>query len=106
MLELNKENFEAEIKTENGLALVDWWGPKCAPCLALLPRIEAMAGRYEGRVKFAKVNVNENRRLAIGERIMGLPTLTLYQAGQPVASWSGDEARADAIEAKLKELLG
>jgi len=102
VLELDKENFAAEVLEAQGLVLVDFWSPKCEPCKALLPGLEELAGRYPA-VKFAKLNILENRRLAIGQRVMGLPTILIYRDGEKVAELSQDFQIED-VEAKLKEL--
>lgn len=102
MLELNKENFEAEVLAAEGLVLVDFWSSKCEPCLELIPAMEALAGDYPA-VKFTKLNILENRRLAIGQRVMGLPTVLIYKDGERMAELSKDFAIED-VEAKLKEL--
>lgn len=102
MLELNKENFDAEVLQSQGLVVVDFWSPKCEPCKELMPHVEELASRYPA-VKFAKLNIMENRRLAIGQRVMGLPTILIYKDGEKVAELSQDFQIED-VEAKLKEL--
>lgn len=102
MLELNKENFEQEVLAETGLVLVDFWSPKCDPCMELLPHVEELAARYP-EVKFAKLNILENRRLAIGQKVMGLPTILVYKNGERAAELSKDFQIED-VEDKLKEL--
>jgi thioredoxin 1 len=103
MLELNKENFEQEVLKGEGLVLVDFWSPKCEPCLELLPHVEELAGRHEN-VKFGKLNIIENRRLAIGQKVMGLPTILFYKDGEKARELSKDFGIED-VEQKLKELL-
>ena len=85
MLELNKENFEAEVLSSKGLVLVDFWSPKCVPCMELLPHVEELEGKFE-QVKFCKLNILENRRLAIGQKVMGLPTIIIYRDGEKLSS--------------------
>ena len=65
MVELTKENFDAEVKESALPVLVDFWGPKCGPCMALLPGVEEMAKEYDGRVKFCSVDVSGNRKWLI-----------------------------------------
>lgn len=103
MLELNKENFEQEVLQDDGLVLVDFWSPKCEPCIELLPHVEELASQY-GDVKFGKLNIVENRRLAIGQKVMGLPTILFYKQGEKVAELSKDFSIED-VEQKLKEIL-
>lgn len=104
MLELNKENFEQEVLQAQGLVLVDFWSPKCEPCMELMPAITELSEQYSA-VKFGKVNIMENRRLAIGQKVLGLPTILIYKDGEKVAELSKDFSVED-VEAELKRLLG
>lgn len=104
MLVLNKDNFATEVLEAAGLVVVDYWGPKCEPCLALMPDVEKLADKYAGQAKFGKVNTAENRRLAISQQVFGLPTIAFYHKGQKVAELTG-EVTVAGIEEKLKELL-
>jgi thioredoxin 1 len=105
MIELTRENFEAEITGGSGLAMVDFWSPKCEPCMALLPDVEALAVKYGGKLKFAKVNAIANRRLAISQKVLGLPTILFYREGQRVAELTGDDVTPEAIESQILSLL-
>lgn len=84
MLELNKENFSQEVLECKGLVLVDFWSPKCEPCMELMPEVEKLAEEFKDKVKFGKVNIVENRRLAIGQKVLGLPTIIMYKDGEKV----------------------
>ncbi|MGE5653390.1 MAG: thioredoxin TrxA [Bacillota bacterium] len=103
MIELNKENFEAEVLQHQGPVLVDFWSPKCDPCMALLPDVTKLADEYEGKVKFCKVNVLENRRLAISQKVLGLPTILFFNNGEKVAELAKD-VTIDMIKAELAKL--
>lgn len=102
MLELTKENFDDEITNYPGVAMVDFWSPKCEPCMALLPDVEALAEKYGDKIKFAKVNAIANRRLAISQKVLGLPAIVFYKNGQREAEIVGDAVTAEAIE----EMIG
>ena len=65
MIIVDKETFEAEVQQSSMPCVVDLWGPQCGPCLALMPEVEKLAEAYEGKLKFCKLNVAENRRLVI-----------------------------------------
>ena len=104
MLELNKENFNAEVLEADGLVFVDFWSPSCAPCMALLPDVEAFAEKNAAKAKFCKLDSGSNKRLAIAQKVMGLPTLAIYKGGEKVAVWSKDDIDLAAIQAKLDEL--
>ena len=104
MLELNKENFGAEVLEAEGLVFVDFWSPSCAPCMALLSGVEGFAEKNASKAKVCKLDSGSNKRLAIAQKVMGLPTLAIYKGGEKVAVWSKDDIDLAAIQAKLDEL--
>jgi len=106
MIELTKENFDAEVLEHDGVVFVDFWSPKCEPCLALLPDVEAFAEKNAGRAKFCKLDTAGNKRLAISQKVMGIPALLFYKGGEKVFTFNKDEIEMGAVQAKLDELLG
>jgi thioredoxin 1 len=66
------------------LVVVDCWAPWCAPCQIVGPIIEELARDYAGRVLFGKLNVDENREVAMQYQIMGIPTLLVFKNGELV----------------------
>jgi thioredoxin 1 len=105
MVEVNKENYQDEVIKSDFPVVVDFWGPRCTACLALMPDIEALAQEYKGRVKFCKLNAAENRRLCIDLRVLALPTFLFYKAGELVSRLSGEEATKENIAGAVKSLL-
>ena len=105
MVEINKDNFEDEIVKSPLPAVVDMWGPQCAPCLALMPQIEELAASYEGKIKFGKLNVAGNRRLCISLKVMSVPTFLFYKGGEQVSRITGDEVTLPAIKENAAKLL-
>ena len=103
MLEVNKTNFEAEVLQATGLVMVDFWSPKCEPCMALMPEVTVLAEKYAGKLKFCSLNVIENRRLAMGQKVMGLPVIAFYKDGDKIQELTG-EVTGDQIEATIKGL--
>jgi len=109
MIELTKENFDAEVLEADGLVFVDFWSPKCEPCMAYLPEVEAMAEKNAGRAKFCKLDTAGNKRLSIAQKVMGIPTFVFYKGGEKIFVFDKDALEAggmDAVQAKLDELLG
>jgi thioredoxin 1 len=107
MVELNKDNFEAEVLQAEGLVFVDFWSEKCEPCMALLPEVVAFAEKNEGRAKFCKLDTAGNRRLAIAQKVLGLPTLVFYKNGEKLFTFDKEaieEGGIAAVQAKLDEL--
>ena len=106
MVEVHKENFEAEVLGHKGVAFVDFWSPKCEPCMALMPDVEAFVTRNEGRAKFCSLDTTNNKRLAIAQKVMGQPTFVFYKDGEKAFVFDKDAIDMVAVQAKLDELVG
>ncbi|MCL2067237.1 MAG: thioredoxin family protein [Treponema sp.] len=106
MLHVDKDTFQPEVLEAQGLVLVDFFGDGCVPCQALMPDVEALSQQYGGDIKFVKLNTSGARRLAISQKVLGLPTVTLYKDGQKVSELTKDEANKANIEAMIKTALG
>ena len=105
MLQVDKDTFQAEVLDAQGLVLVDFFGDGCAPCQALFPDVEALAQQYGSELKFVKLNTSGARRLAIAQKVLGLPTITMYKDGQKLSEVTKDEAVKANIEAMIKTAL-
>ncbi len=81
---LTQENFETEVSNYKGAVLVDFWASWCGPCRMLSPVVDELAEQYAGKVKFGKINVDEQPRLAMTYSVQSIPTLLLFKDGQPV----------------------
>jgi thioredoxin 1 len=103
MLELTKENFEAEVLQATGKVFVDYYGDGCVPCAALMPHVHEFAEKYaDSGIKFCALNTTKARRLAIKMGIMGLPVMAIYENGEKIASVVKEEATVESIEAMIK----
>lgn len=105
MIALDKDNFQAEVKEAKGLVLVDYWSESCEPCKALMPDVAALSEKYGERVKFSKLDITKARRLAIAEKVLGLPTIILYKDGQKIEEVTKDDATIVNIEAMINKNL-
>jgi thioredoxin 1 len=88
----------------DGNVLLDFWGPQCQPCLALMPAVEALEQAHAGRLKLVKVDTTQNRAISRELRVLGLPTYILYRHGAEVERLTGDPSR-DEIEAAVTRLV-
>jgi thioredoxin 1 len=104
IVDVTQASFDAEVLASEVPVLLDFWAPWCAPCLALMPSVEAVAALYAGRLKVAKVNLDENKSMADQFGVRGIPHLVLMKGGQPAAVVAARTKTRLCIE--LDELLG
>ncbi|WP_426347936.1 thioredoxin TrxA [Alloiococcus sp. CFN-8] len=105
MILCDKNTFEAEVLKAEGYVFVDYFGDGCVPCEALMPHVEALAEKYGDKLKFCKLNTTQARRLAISQRILGLPVMAIYKDGQKVEELVKDDATPEAIEEMIKKYI-
>jgi thioredoxin 1 len=103
ILVLTDANFEAQAKA-NPRLLVDFWAEWCGPCRTIAPIVDELAGEYEGRLTVAKVNVDENQKLAARFGIRSIPTLLLLRDGARADQLVGLQSKA-AIKTKVDQFL-
>ena len=101
MIELSKDSFEEEVLQAKGKVFVDFYGDGCAPCEALKPVVHDLAGKYGDRIKFTTLNTSKARRLAIGQKVLGLPVMAVYENGEKIDELVKD----DATEANIEEMI-
>jgi thioredoxin 1 len=84
VVEFSEGNFEREVTKAPTPVLVDMWAAWCGPCRMIAPVVEELAGRYEGKMKMGKLNVDDYPQVAAQLRIMNIPTLLLFKGGKEV----------------------
>ncbi|MBI9031424.1 thioredoxin family protein [bacterium] len=111
MIELTKENFEAEVlECTDKAVFVDFWSDGCEVCIELMPGVHELEAKYCDKIKFASLNIKGARRLAISQQVMGLPAMIVYSQGEIMGRISPDDIDEDIdnienfIEAIYKNL--
>jgi thioredoxin 1 len=96
--------FQADVIDSDLPVLVDFWAPWCGPCRMVAPIVEELSEEYDGRVKFVKLNTDENPQVAGKYGIRSIPTLLVFKGGDPVGQIVGFRPKSD-LKKRLDEVL-
>ena len=102
---INDSNFDQTVLQSEKPVLVDFWAPWCSPCRMVAPVVEELAEEYEGKISFVKLDVDQNPKTAAGYKIMSIPTLLIFNKGEPVSHIVGFRPKAElkqSLDATLK----
>jgi len=94
IIHITDDSFEQEVLQSNTPVLVDYWAEWCGPCKMIAPILDDVSKDYQGRLKIAKMNVDENRDVPAKYGIRGIPTLMLFKDGQLAATKVGALSKA------------
>ena len=98
------QSFEEEVLKSQTPVLVDFWADWCTPCKMIAPIIEDLAEEYDGKVKFAKLDVDSNPSIAMTYGVRSIPTLLIFDGGSPVGQIVGAVPKA-TLKSRLEAAL-
>ena len=104
ILEVTDDSFDSEIIGSDMPAMVDFWAEWCGPCKMVGPVVEELANEYKGKIKIAKMDVDQNRDTPVKFGIRNIPTLILFKDGEVAKTIIGAQPKS-SIEEELKKLL-
>lgn len=104
VVEIDDDSFSREVLNSSLPVVVDFWASWCGPCRMIAPIMEKLASQYAGRIKFCKINVDENRRSASEYEAMSIPLLVFFKNGSE-AGRSVGALPEPALRSKMDQIL-
>ena len=103
-MDISKDDFEKEVVKNNLPVLVDFWAPWCGPCRIVGPVLEKISSEYASKLKFSKLNVDDNQEIAAKFDVRGIPCMIVFKNGQEVDRIIGAYPEA-ALRQKIDLIL-
>ena len=97
-VKISDSSFEADVLKSEDPVLVDFWAEWCGPCKMIAPALEEIAAEMKGKVKVAKINIDENPSTPSRYGVRGIPTLMLFKGGEVLATQVGANPKGKIVD--------
>lgn len=104
-IDITDATFENEVLNSESITVVDFWAPWCGPCRKMGPVLDEIASEYEGKIKVAKINTDENLKVAKEYQISGLPSIVIFKNGEAKETLVGLMPKS-AIVSNIEKYVG
>jgi thioredoxin 1 len=94
LIPVTDNDFEKDVLQANLPVLIDFWAQWCNPCKMFMPTVEELATQYQGKIKFVKMNIDENTQTPAKYGVRGIPTLILFKEGEVLATKVGVHSKS------------
>ena len=96
--QVSDAGFEGDVLKSDRPVLVDFWAPWCGPCRSIAPIVDDLANQYQGKLKVAKINVDESSQVAMKYQVTSIPTFILFKNGQVADRMLGALPRSEFVK--------
>jgi len=104
-IDITDSTFENEVLKNDSVTVVDFWAPWCGPCRKMGPVLDEIAGEFDGKIRVAKINTDENLKTAKEYQISGLPSIVIFKNGEAKETLVGLMPKS-AIVSNIEKYLG
>ena len=104
MLEFTDDEFDTQVVNSEVPTMVDFWADWCAPCKMIAPIVEELAGEFDGKIKFTKLDVDSNPKSASSYGIRGIPAMLIFNEGEPVDQVVGAVSKS-VLKKRLEQAI-
>lgn len=105
MISVNKETFQKEVLEYKGKVVVEFWSETCEPCKELLPGVSLLSEKYKSHIKFCEIDTKKAPRIAIKQKVLGLPVIRIYENGKILDEKVKENVTIENVEDMIRKFI-